>query len=392
MQMIACPNCGKLNGLKRALGFGTFFVVLLTCDLSPAVSKAENGASTPASVVYSVAQINAHRNNIPTGTALVVRGIYGSPHVSGGWAPSTELGDDGWVVPTKLDPCSTLLYGGTVRVQHGEASPKDYCQFSLILQDENTSQIQYLECVMSLEGARAAMHKYAYGDRVQAHGRYASSLDFHIMPTFLGDEFGVPVLEDCTLTPLSPPSAPTGPTWQELAEPTTSTPAPAPVAEQPVPTGTAARPSEEGYRGASQAAPPTQPATTAEARTDGQIEMDVLHALGANSALRDSLIAAATAQGEVTLSGTVPNESCRELAELIVKYVPGVGKVNNNLMVGVPQGGGNGYGPGYGGNAAGGVYQVGGRISAPVPIYQPEAEFSDRERGAPSTRAFPSLL
>lgn len=62
--------------------------------------------------------------------------------------------------------------------------------------------------------------------------------------------------------------------------------------------------------------------------------MDLLHALGADSALKDSSISVATAQGEVTLSGTVPNESCRELAELIAKYVPGVVKVHNNLTVG----------------------------------------------------------
>ena len=49
---------------------------------------------------------------------------------------------------------------------------------------------------------------------------------------------------------------------------------------------------------------------------------------------------------------------------------------------GMGSGSGNGYGPGYGGNAGGGVYQVGGGISAPVPIFQPEAEFSDEARRA----------
>ncbi len=49
---------------------------------------------------------------------------------------------------------------------------------------------------------------------------------------------------------------------------------------------------------------------------------------------------------------------------------------------GMGPGGGNGYGPGYGGNAGGGVYQVGGRISSPILIYQPEAEFSDEARRA----------
>ena len=30
MEMIFCPNCNKLTGYKRVLGFGTFFAVLLT--------------------------------------------------------------------------------------------------------------------------------------------------------------------------------------------------------------------------------------------------------------------------------------------------------------------------------------------------------------------------
>lgn len=33
MQMLHCPNCGKLTGFKRSLGFGTFFMVLLTAGL-----------------------------------------------------------------------------------------------------------------------------------------------------------------------------------------------------------------------------------------------------------------------------------------------------------------------------------------------------------------------
>lgn len=49
---------------------------------------------------------------------------------------------------------------------------------------------------------------------------------------------------------------------------------------------------------------------------------------------------------------------------------------------GLGSGHGNGYGPGYGGNAGGGLYHVGGGISAPVPLVQPEAEFSDEARRA----------
>jgi TonB family protein len=49
---------------------------------------------------------------------------------------------------------------------------------------------------------------------------------------------------------------------------------------------------------------------------------------------------------------------------------------------GIGSGNGNGYGPGSGGNAGGGLYKVGGGISAPVPINAVEAEFSDEARRA----------
>jgi TonB family protein len=49
---------------------------------------------------------------------------------------------------------------------------------------------------------------------------------------------------------------------------------------------------------------------------------------------------------------------------------------------GLGSGNGNGYGPGSGGNAGGGVYQIGGGISMPTIISQPEAEFSDEARRA----------
>jgi hypothetical protein len=72
-------------------------------------------------------------------------------------------------------------------------------------------------------------------------------------------------------------------------------------------------------------------------RTDGQIEMDVVHALDASKALKKDLITAATIQGEVTLSGTVASEASSELAESIAGRVMGVTAVHNNLKVGNPQ-------------------------------------------------------
>ena len=78
-------------------------------------------------------------------------------------------------------------------------------------------------------------------------------------------------------------------------------------------------------------------APAAGQRTDGQIEMDVVHALDASKALKSDLITAATIQGEVTLSGTVSSAASSELAESIVGHVAGVTKVDNGLKVGNPQ-------------------------------------------------------
>jgi hypothetical protein len=78
-------------------------------------------------------------------------------------------------------------------------------------------------------------------------------------------------------------------------------------------------------------------APAAGQRTDGQIEMDVVHALDASKALKSDLITAATIQGEVTLTGTVSSAASSELAESIAGHVAGVTKVDNNLKVGNPQ-------------------------------------------------------
>ncbi|HEY2471964.1 MAG TPA: energy transducer TonB [Terracidiphilus sp.] len=60
----------------------------------------------------------------------------------------------------------------------------------------------------------------------------------------------------------------------------------------------------------------------------------------------------------------------------------GGGGMGSGYGGGLGSGNGNGYGPGTGGNTGGGVYRVGGGVSAPVPIFTPEAEFSDEARRA----------
>lgn len=76
---------------------------------------------------------------------------------------------------------------------------------------------------------------------------------------------------------------------------------------------------------------------TGSARTDEQIEMDVVHDLDASPALKGDLITAATIEGEVTLSGTVSSTVSKQIAESIASHVAGVTKVDNNLTVGNPQ-------------------------------------------------------
>jgi protein TonB len=52
----------------------------------------------------------------------------------------------------------------------------------------------------------------------------------------------------------------------------------------------------------------------------------------------------------------------------------------NGSGMGLGSGHGDGYGPGYGGNIGGGIRRVGGAVSAPIALFEPEAEFSDEAR------------
>jgi osmotically-inducible protein OsmY len=77
----------------------------------------------------------------------------------------------------------------------------------------------------------------------------------------------------------------------------------------------------------------TDMAPNPEERSEGQIEIDVVHALKASKALESELIIAQTIRSEVWLSGKVSNEASRELAEWDAAHVQGVTKVHNNLKV-----------------------------------------------------------
>ena len=60
----------------------------------------------------------------------------------------------------------------------------------------------------------------------------------------------------------------------------------------------------------------------------------------------------------------------------------GVPSAGNGLGTGIGPGKGPGVGPGSGGGFGGAAYKIGGGVSAPVPVYRPEPEYSEEARKA----------
>jgi periplasmic protein TonB len=60
----------------------------------------------------------------------------------------------------------------------------------------------------------------------------------------------------------------------------------------------------------------------------------------------------------------------------------GIPSAGNGLGTGIGGGRGSGVGPGSGGGIGGGAYRIGGGVSAPVPIFRPEPEYSEEARKA----------
>jgi protein TonB len=56
------------------------------------------------------------------------------------------------------------------------------------------------------------------------------------------------------------------------------------------------------------------------------------------------------------------------------------GGIGGGVGGGVGDGGGPGVGPGYGGGVGGGAYRIGGEVSAPVAIFDPDPEYSEQAR------------
>lgn len=80
-----------------------------------------------------------------------------------------------------------------------------------------------------------------------------------------------------------------------------------------------------------QQAAPAHPASNI--LSDAQIEANVLKALAGSKSLASQNITTTAVFGKVTLSGTVPNEASRELAEALTARAVGVKSVEDNLVV-----------------------------------------------------------
>jgi len=95
--------------------------------------------------------------------------------------------------------------------------------------------------------------------------------------------------------------------------------------------------------------------------------------------------AAIDVQKNITLpdNPTMPNIGMKTSANVVLSNgTGGGGGMGTGNGGGLGSGNGNGYGPGDGGNTGGGLYQIGGRVSAPVALNSVEAEFSDEARRA----------
>jgi protein TonB len=84
----------------------------------------------------------------------------------------------------------------------------------------------------------------------------------------------------------------------------------------------------------------------------------------------------------------VPNVNMSQLGDPLSKVLGASngtgsgGGMGSGKGGGVGPGSGAGYGPGHGGGFGGGAYKIGGGVSAPVPIYKPEPEYSEEARKA----------
>jgi hypothetical protein len=392
MQMLLCPNCGKLTGFKRALGFGTFFMVLLTaglwllvipfyparciaCGLTRGSAFAHNFATwyrglSPAAKVFVVfaplvllfglgifnALNNRSQPNPPT--TFTANNALDSNAENDVPVSNTPSNDEdkvisidaanllsayqrdektataqfenrkvavtgvltGVFIPSIAVSMRVAESGGSADafVTMGGPSPTSIEETLLLPGIEAYSETSSL---FGQQSMNAVTDQLSVGETVTlvctcknalrvsdlAISRYSGKIDYSI------------TLEDCTLQNNSRPESPNpGPAQiqssQEAAAPG-STPAPENIMR-----------AINAYDSSPQNRSKPYP-------VDADLEGDVRRALSTTTVLKNAAITAVSLHREVTLSGTVVDESSRELAEEIASQVPGVAAVHDNLTL-----------------------------------------------------------
>jgi TonB family protein len=90
-------------------------------------------------------------------------------------------------------------------------------------------------------------------------------------------------------------------------------------------------------------------------------------------------------QKNITLpdNPTLPDIGMKSSSNIVLSNGTGSGGgMGSGSGGGLGSGSGDGYGPGYGGNVGGGLYHIGGGVSAPQILHQVDPEFSDEARRA----------
>jgi hypothetical protein len=200
---------GFLLGVICAACFLVFagFVAsqLITANQSPsrkiAISSSTASRTIPSKKSYDLFSLNNDKNRIPTGTALTIKGFFYQ------------------AVWTHLLRCDQVLMYGRAPIQHGEADPSSYCRFSVLLTEKrpvdggDTMPALGAVCDVTAAELKEDLKIYHYNDQIQASGLYAPSLDFAVSP------FGIPLLDNCTITHTMHPRPYTKPPPNPNAQP-----------------------------------------------------------------------------------------------------------------------------------------------------------------------------
>ena len=382
MQMIQCPNCGKLTGFKRALGFGTFFMVLLTCGLWLLVIPfypvrcINCGLQRPSRpvlasiligclVLFVIARLtingnrDVHQNSAPTTDLSQSSGHYQqSGSLASGDAESVirvsaenllaefQRSEADKELRIKNESLSTYLNDKTETAEDRYKGKR--IQLTGIVTGVFIPSIETSRRVLERRGKGISDEQGGAGSFITMGGPYPHSVEETLLLPGIeawsktGDSlqptFGEPNIESlagrlvvgkeasilCTFRSSSGSS----PTEISVSlEDCTLAPLPTPVAGQP------ASPTPENIMRAMNEVDSSSESKSKPYPVDGDLESEVRRALGTSKALKSAVITPVSLHREVTLSGTVADESSRELAEEIASQVSGVVAVHNNLTI-----------------------------------------------------------